>query len=232
MLFNIEVSCRSWKKFVKSLDDVGYQFQNLIPAKSIIRIFLIDIKVCLVVIGNYGRNFRPNPKRNQTQPNFPGVSKWKMETLVFSLPLKKSKLFSIFFLLMNDILQMSHGIIWYVELALLRGQIMKQILNSFFQTSPLLHLRHALSSRRPECFGEKSPQIADYDARRLFRREDPTSRQSPQMPDVSASPRGDRRLRGNLRADTQWSGGFRPRRNQRRFRFQSSHRQEEDRTSR
>ena len=55
--------------------------------------------MCLRVIGNYGMNFRPNPKHDRTRINFLKFLKWKMETLVFSLPLKKSKLFLIFFLL-------------------------------------------------------------------------------------------------------------------------------------
>ena len=52
-----------------------------------------------MVIGNYGMNFRPGLKRDRTQTNFYKFPKWKMETLVFSLALKKSKLFLIFFLL-------------------------------------------------------------------------------------------------------------------------------------
>ena len=36
------------------------------------------------VIGNYGMNFRPNPKRDRTHINFRKFLKWKMETLVFS----------------------------------------------------------------------------------------------------------------------------------------------------
>ena len=63
---------------------------DLISAKRILRILFIDIKMCLTVIGNYAMNFRPNPKQEQTHTNFPGITKWKMETLVYSLPLKKS----------------------------------------------------------------------------------------------------------------------------------------------
>ena len=41
----------------------------------------------------YDINFRPGLIRLRTHTNFPGVLKSKMETLVFSLPLKKSKRF-------------------------------------------------------------------------------------------------------------------------------------------
>ena len=69
------------------------------PEIQKIKNICIDIKMCLMDIGNYGMNFRHGLKRLPTQVNFLGVLKWKMETLVFSLPLKKSKLFLIFFLL-------------------------------------------------------------------------------------------------------------------------------------
>ena len=54
--------------------------------------------MCLMVIGNYGLNFRPGLNWLQTQVNFLGVIKLKMKILVFSLPLKKSKQFLIFVL--------------------------------------------------------------------------------------------------------------------------------------
>ena len=74
----------------------GIDFKTWFPPNWF---FFIDIKICFMVISNYGMNFRPNLKRGRTQTNFPDVPKWKMETLVFSLPVKKSKLFLIFFLL-------------------------------------------------------------------------------------------------------------------------------------
>ena len=43
-------------------------------------------------------NFRPSNIWDQPHINFHGILKWKKETLVFSLPLKKSKLFLISFL--------------------------------------------------------------------------------------------------------------------------------------
>ena len=60
---------------------------------------LFPIKRCLMVISNYGMNFRPGHKQDQTQINFLKFLKWKMETL----PLKKSKLFSIFFLRIKNV---------------------------------------------------------------------------------------------------------------------------------
>ena len=70
----------------------------------------IDIKMCLRVKGNYGMNFRPNPKLDRTKTIFLGVRKWKMETLVFSLPLKKNKTIFDFLLIIEKSESKSVGI--------------------------------------------------------------------------------------------------------------------------
>ena len=55
-------------------------------------------------------NFRPRPKWDRTPLNFPKNLKHKTKTFVYSPPLKKSKLFSIFFLL--DLVQKMSLINW------------------------------------------------------------------------------------------------------------------------
>ena len=60
---------RTWPRylenFVSNFAFRGYQLQNSIPAKPIVQIFLYWHQN-----GNYGMNFRPNPKWDRTQINF------------------------------------------------------------------------------------------------------------------------------------------------------------------
>ena len=76
----------------------GTDFKTRFPPNRSSNLFCIDIKRCLMVMGNYGTNFRLGHIRLGTHTNFRKFPKWKMETLVFYPPLKKSKLFSFFFL--------------------------------------------------------------------------------------------------------------------------------------
>ena len=65
----------------------GINFKTWFPPNQLFEFVCLHIRRSLMVIANYGMNFRPG--LIPLWINFLKFSKWKMETPVFSLPLKK-----------------------------------------------------------------------------------------------------------------------------------------------
>ena len=65
------------KSMIFQLHFKGIDFKTKFPPNQLSNFCFIDIKRCLMVLGNYGMNFRPGLKRERTQTNLSQIPQMK-----------------------------------------------------------------------------------------------------------------------------------------------------------